>query len=196
MTLTRIGLGITGVLLAIFLQAWGLPVFLTISLLLGWIIERGKDHRQVRKSGIYIGHLTILYLCLFIMIIIADLINQLTTQFLSDWDKISLLKVSLTDRTLPENGVFHRKSIKLAMNFTAIIVPVLVAMSYHELISAFPKRTHFLPRIVYAGLFLFCAIFPLWLMGVYGLSTFHTNAAIFTFYFLQSIILLFLFRQL
>lgn len=192
----RVLLGVGGVTGAIFFQAWSLPVFLSVALLLGWVIEFRREHRQDRKSGIYITNLMALFVCLIFAIILADSSKKLLTQFLLYWDGISVRRLTISEHVLPDNGLFTRQSIKLAMNLTALIVPILAAISYHELISAFSRKTNARRRIIYAGLFVFFAFFPLWAMTETSLSTWRANLIIFSFFFFQSSVLFFLFRQL
>ena len=191
----RISLGLFGVLLGVFLQGYGLPIFLVCTLLLGWWLERGKPHREHRKSGYYISNLVFTYAAFILLIPLAIIFEGQTSEILKPWDNIALLSIKVFEVSY-EPGTFRHEPAKLFMNLAAIVTPIFAAYSFHELKSPFPKKTIMAPRIVYLAIFTVPAILSLWGVSSFRVSTVHIEAGFFLYFAMQSFILIFLFRQL
>ena len=193
----RIFLGLFGVLLAVFLQAYGLPIFLLFTLLLGWWLERGRSVRQNRNVGVYGRNLLYCYGAIFILMIFAGFFEQRVSEYLVVWDSISYLKIE-TPEVSYEPGTFRHASAIFSMNLIAIITPIIVGLSFHELISSFPKKAVTFPRTIYLlgfALFFLPAFFALWGASNIPLNVDKMDWVLFFCFAFQSLSLLFLFRH-
>jgi drug/metabolite transporter superfamily protein YnfA len=195
----QILLGIFGVLLAVFFQAWGLPIFIVTTLFFGWWVE--KDKPIVRKSNdnIFVLQLIFLWLFLHVGVLVASSASKFTELVLLRWNDVSIWHIQIPVINYDE-GAFGRLSITFMINLTALIVPVLISVNLPQIISPFPTRDFLKKRISYSVILVAMTSFSLWGLSQTGSSYSYLgvngfNASLLNFYFFQSLLILLLFSN-
>lgn len=190
----RISLGLLGIFLAVFLQAYGLPIFLLFTLLLGWWLERGKPIAFKTESGFYIVILLNMWLLFSLLMIFIEFPQTGIGKFLGVWDSISLMNLDII-QTEFENDAIIRQEVKFFINCSGLIIPFIVAHQFPKLASAFPSKDYMGRRLILA-IFIFCmGWFSYWGLTNFNLYSSRVNLSLFTNYFFQTLILVVLFSN-
>lgn len=190
----RLFIGCLGVTLAIFFQAWGLPIFLCLALIIGWVVNYRFPQKGVSQDfNSYISGLAVLFFISFAMIFLAGLNRVLVANLLNYWNEISIVNVSIfKSRHTTYDEVLNPKSVVFAMNFVSLTVPLVVALNYHKLIGPLSIRAIFTQaeRLKYmlavVAIFVFSAFFSFWMLKASSLGGLNSVTFIFIAYYIQT----------
>ena len=190
----RIFLAIYGVFLAVFLQAYGLPIFLASTILLGWWIERGKPIVPKTNNGWYIIHLLYLWAILMLGMIFFRFAPPFIQNVMEQWNTISLLQFE-ADELDYEFGIYNKFPTNLMINIAAFIIPIIVSLNFSKLISSFPSQDYLLRRVLLALGLIVMTFISVWGFLNWSSPVSSVNLNAFNFYIWQSLILIFLFSN-
>ena len=164
MGLTKTLLGITGVITAILFQAWSLPVFLLGTVLVSKCFKNTASHHNHNFSVTDFKIIARLMAALIIFVLVSNFFGKQVSELLDYWDKFSIFDLSITKMTAVNTGVLKGAPIKLALNITALVGPLLIAFYFDDLLISIQNRTSVGWKIFVTiiFIFLFLAFFPLW----------------------------------
>ena len=192
----RISLAIYGILLAIFLQAYGLPIFLATTLLLGWWIENVSLNNDIQKNSGSGSNWIVYFTGLVILLFgVAAIFESQVSNFLTIWDEISILSVHSLQ--LPYEPMTQRHAAaKLALNLSALVTPILVARWLIYLTSPFLGLKKTAERAALLFVIFVPFVFSVWGMSHIRSNVFHTEFLLYLCFFIPCLALIVLFREI
>lgn len=201
-----------GVILAVFFQAWGLPIFLFFTLVLSWLIQGGKNYKIGLNGNLYLVFLMGYFLALvFLLPFFDNIAGAFIKEFLNSWDKISLISIQTLELPflLPESKFQASRqhdeieilSVKLWLNFIALTTPIITAycLTYDlgkPAIVTFKYKVPIIYRLMIGCILVLPSIFAFWGMEHIDTSNYYLSRLVALAYYIQTFIPLLLLRIL
>ena len=188
--------------LAVFFQAWGLPIFLIMILIMSWLIgglswlfKGSRKYKLGINSYKYGNYLVGYFLVIFVFTYSAGFAGSLSQKVLTLWDNISLINLQ-TPESLYDNGLLTRNVTKLGLNFMALITPLLIVYSLAYKIEesseiTFDTIAPVICKIAFGFVLMSVSIFSLWAMEHIKMLSYNLNQALLVLYFIQIVVPLF-----